>query len=118
MLGDAAIAVHPLDQRYLDLIGKSVKLPLTDREIPVIADDYVDPEFGSGCVKITPAHDFNDYEVGQRHQLDLINVMTIDAAITLPDSPYDGMDRYDARKQIVTDLTALGLVEKRDGPTG
>jgi valyl-tRNA synthetase len=114
MLGDAAIAVHPLDQRYLDLIGKSVKLPLTDREIPVIADDYVDPEFGSGCVKITPAHDFNDYEVGQRHQLDLINVMTIDAAITLPDSPYDGMDRYDARKQIVTDLTALGLVEKRD----
>ena len=114
MLGDAAIAVHPLDQRYLDLIGKSVKLPLTAREIPVIADDYVDPEFGSGCVKITPAHDFNDYEVGQRHQLDLINVMTIDAAITLPDSPYDGMDRYDARKQIVTDLTALGLVEKRD----
>ncbi len=114
MLGDAAIAVHPLDQRYLDLIGKSVKLPLTAREIPVIADDYVDPEFGSGCVKITPAHDFNDYEVGQRHQLDLINVMTIDAAITQPDSPYDGMDRYDARKQIVTDLTALGLVEKRD----
>ncbi|MFB3091469.1 MAG: valine--tRNA ligase, partial [Gammaproteobacteria bacterium] len=113
MLGDAAVAVHPEDERYKDLIGKEVELPLTGRKIPVIADDYVDPEFGTGCVKITPAHDFNDYEMGQRHDLPLINIFTVDAAIN-SDAPeaYRGMDRYVARKQIVADLEAAGLLEK------
>jgi valyl-tRNA synthetase len=113
MLGDAAVAVHPDDERYRDLVGKEVELPLTGRTIPVIADDYVDPEFGSGCVKITPAHDFNDYEVGQRHDLSLLNIFTIDAALNdnAPEA-YRGLDRYAARKQIVADLEAAGLMEK------
>ncbi len=110
MLGDAAVAVHPEDERYKHLIGKQVKLPLTGRQIPVIADEYVDKEFGSGCVKITPAHDFNDYEVGKRHNLPLINVMTVDAHIHLPGSRYDKLDRFDARKKIVTDLESAGLL--------
>jgi len=113
MLGDTAVAVNPADERYQHLIGKTVRLPLTDREIPVIADDYVDPEFGTGCVKITPAHDFNDYEVGKRHDLPLINVFTVDACIndTAPGN-YAGMDRFEARKHIVADLEARGLLEK------
>ena len=113
MLGDTAVAVHPADTRYQPLIGKTVTLPLCEREIPIIADEYVDPEFGTGCVKITPAHDFNDYAVGQRHNLPLINVLTEDAAIN-EDAPsaYRGMDRYDARRQIVFDLEDLGLLEK------
>ncbi|MFT5426978.1 MAG: valyl-tRNA synthetase [Gammaproteobacteria bacterium] len=113
MLGDTAVAVHPDDERYKDLIGKEVELPLTGRKIPVIADDYVDPEFGTGCVKITPAHDFNDYEMGQRHSLQLINIFTFDAAVN-DDAPeaYRGLDRYVARKQIVADLEALHLLEK------
>ncbi|KIF81189.1 valine--tRNA ligase [Noviherbaspirillum autotrophicum] len=112
MLGDVAVAVDPTDERYINLVGKMLKLPLTDREIPIIADDYVDKEFGTGCVKITPAHDFNDYAVGQRHQLAQINIMTLDAKIN-ENAPakYQGMDRYDARKQIVADLDALGLLE-------
>lgn len=115
MLGDAAVAVHPDDERYKNLVGKEVLLPLTDRTLPVIADDYVDPEFGTGCVKITPAHDFNDYEMGQRHNLEKINIFTIDAAIN-DEAPekYRGLDRYDARKQIVIDLEAQGLLEKID----
>jgi valyl-tRNA synthetase len=113
MLGDTAVAVHPEDERYRNLIGKTVDLPLCDRSIPIIADDYVDPEFGCGCVKITPAHDFNDYEIGQRHDLPLINIFTVDAAVNdaVPE-PYRGMDRYVARKQIVADLDAQGLLEK------
>ncbi|MEE8365283.1 MAG: valine--tRNA ligase [Gammaproteobacteria bacterium] len=113
MLGDSAVAVHPDDQRYAHLIGKQVALPLTGRRIPIVADDYVDPEFGSGCVKITPAHDFNDYEVGKRHDLALINIFTHDARINdqAPEK-YRGMDRYEARKAVVHDLEALGLVEK------
>jgi len=113
MLGDSAVAVHPDDERYQHLIGKMIKLPLVEREIPIIADDYVDPEFGSGCVKITPAHDFNDYAVGQRHQLPIINVFTPSAEIN-DNSPqkYRGMDRYVARKEIVADLQALDLIEK------
>ena len=113
MLGDAAVAVHPDDERYQNLIGKEVRLPLTDRTIPVIADDYVDPEFGTGCVKITPAHDFNDYEVGQRHNLPLLNIFTIDAVVN-NEAPatYQGMDRYEARKQIVRDLDEQELIEK------
>jgi len=113
MLGDSAVAVNPADERYHGLIGKSVRLPLTDREIPVIADDYVDPEFGTGCVKITPAHDFNDYEVGMRHNLPMINIFTVDACIndTAPGS-YGGLDRFKARKSIVADLESHGLLEK------
>jgi valyl-tRNA synthetase len=113
MLGDAAVAVHPDDERYRHLIGRKVRLPLADRELPIIADAYVDPAFGSGCVKITPAHDFNDYEVGQRHGLPLINIMTLDA--TLNDSvprAYRGLERFDARKKIIADLDAMGLVER------
>lgn len=115
MLGDEAVAVHPDDERYQDLIGNEVELPLTGRKIPVIADTYVDPEFGTGCVKITPAHDFNDYAVGQRHKLKLNNVFTIDAAIN-ENGPaaYQGLDRYVARKQIVKDLEAADLIEKID----
>ena len=115
MLGDAAVAVHPDDERYKDLVGKEVELPLTGRSIPVIADDYVDPEFGTGCVKITPAHDFNDYAMGQRHDLPLINIFTIDACINeeAPES-YRGMDRYKARKQIVADLEKADLLEKTE----
>ncbi|PLW66984.1 valine--tRNA ligase [Pseudohalioglobus lutimaris] len=118
MLGDAAVAVHPKDERYAHLIGRSVELPLTGRQIPVIADDYVDREFGTGCVKITPAHDFNDYEMGKRHGLPLINILDDDAAIG-GEAPahYVGMDRYEARKQIVADLDALGLLDKIDEHT-
>jgi valyl-tRNA synthetase len=112
MLGDTAVAVHPDDERYRHLVGQTVDLPLCDRAIPIVADDYVDPEFGSGCVKITPAHDFNDYEIGQRHQLPLINILTVDAAINenAPE-PYRGLDRYAARKQIVADFERLELLE-------
>jgi len=113
MLGDSGVAVHPNDERYRDLVGQEVILPLVDRRIPVIADDYVDPEFGTGCVKITPAHDFNDYEIGKRHNLEMINVLTDDAVINenAPEA-YRGLDRFEARKKIVTDLDALGLLEK------
>ncbi len=113
MLGDTAVAVHPEDERYQHLIGQTITLPLCDRTIPIIADDYVDPSFGTGCVKITPAHDFNDYDMGQRHDLPLINILTDDAVINdnAPE-PYRGLDRFDARKQVVADLDALGLLEK------
>ncbi|WP_319380008.1 valine--tRNA ligase [Thiomicrorhabdus sp.] len=112
MLGDQAVAVHPEDERYKELVGKTITLPLVGREIPIIADDYVDMEFGTGCVKITPAHDFNDYEMGKRHNLPMLNILTIDAAIN-DEAPekYRGMDRYEARKQIVADLEQLGLME-------
>jgi valyl-tRNA synthetase len=115
MLGDTAVAVHPEDERYRHLIGQQVELPLTGRTIPVIADDYVDPEFGTGCVKITPAHDFNDYAVGLRHGLPLINIFTIGARLN-DDAPeaYRGLDRFEARARIVADLDALGLVQKID----
>jgi valyl-tRNA synthetase len=113
LLGDAAVAVHPDDERYRHLIGRRVRLPLTSREIPVIGDSYVDPKFGSGCVKITPAHDFNDYEVGQRHSLPLINIMNPDASLNdaVP-AAYRGLDRTLARVRILADLETLGLVER------
>lgn len=113
MLGDTAVAVHPADERYQHLVGKQVRLPLTGRLIPVVADDYVDPAFGSGCVKITPGHDFNDYELGRRHSLPLINIFDADAALNeaVPEK-YRRLDRFDARKRVVADLDALGLVEK------
>ncbi|ALG68564.1 valine--tRNA ligase [Beggiatoa leptomitoformis] len=111
MLGDTAVAVHPEDERYKHLIGKMIALPLTDRKIPIIADEYVDPSFGSGCVKITPAHDFNDYRIGQRHQLPMINILTIDAKIN-ENAPkaYQGLDRFVARKQVVADFEKLDLL--------
>ena len=111
LFGDQAVAVHPEDERYKSLVGKRLKLPLTDREIPVIADEYVDREFGSGCVKITPAHDFNDFEVGRRHNLAMLNVLTKTARMNenVP-AKYQGMDRYECRKAAVEDLKAAGLL--------
>ncbi len=113
MLGDSAVAVHPEDQRYRDIVGKKVVLPIVGREIPIIADDYVDPEFGTGCVKITPAHDFNDYDIGKRHQLKMYNILTDDGALNdeVPDA-YRGLDRFVARDRIVEEFEALGLLEK------
>ena len=112
LLGDVAVAVDPTDERYAHLVGKLLKLPLTEREIPIIKDEYVDKEFGTGCVKITPAHDFNDYAVGARHNLDKISIFTLDAKVN-ENGPakYQGLDRFEARKQIVADLDALGLLE-------
>ena len=111
MLGDTAVAVHPDDERYKHLVGETVTLPLANREIPIIADEYVDQEFGTGCVKITPAHDFNDHEVGARHELPLINIFTTDAAINdKAPEPYRGLSREDARKKVVEDLEALNLL--------
>ena len=112
MLGDTAVAVNPEDERYADLIGKTVRLPLVDREIPIIADDYVDREFGSGAVKITPAHDFNDFEVGKRHNLEFINIFDPSGQVNENGGPYRGLERYAARKQVVADLEAQGLLEK------
>ena len=111
LLGDVAVAVHPEDIRYQALIGQFISLPLCDRLIPIIADDFVEPDFGTGAVKITPAHDFNDYDVGKRHQLPLINILTIEAKIN-ENAPkkYQGMPRFEARKQILADLEALGLL--------
>ncbi|HTV97875.1 MAG TPA: valine--tRNA ligase [Steroidobacteraceae bacterium] len=115
LLGDAAVAVHPDDERYRHLIGRRLRLPLTERTIPVIADAYVDPAFGSGCVKITPAHDFNDYEVGQRHALPLINIFTAEAALNEQAPPaYRGLDRFEARARMLADLQALGLIERTE----
>ncbi len=113
MLGDSAVAVHPDDERYSDLVGREIELPLVGRRIPIVADDYVDPEFGTGCVKITPAHDFNDYEVGLRHDLPQYNIFDHNAAIndSAPEA-YRGLDRYVARDRVVADLEALGLLEK------
>jgi valyl-tRNA synthetase len=113
MLGDVAVIVHPEDERYAAYVGKTVRLPLSDRDIPVIADDYVDREFGTGVVKVTPAHDFNDYQIGLRHKLPIIEILTLEAKIN-DNGPaqYRGLDRFDARKKIVADLDALGLLDE------
>ena len=118
MLGDTAVAVNPNDERYQHLIGKRIALPLCEREIPIIADDYVDAEFGSGCVKITPAHDFNDYAMGDRHDLPVINILTADAQINenAPEA-FRGMDRFDARKAVVSAMNEIGLLEKIEDHT-
>jgi valyl-tRNA synthetase len=115
MLGDTAVAVHPDDERYQHLLGKNIRLPIADRLIPVIADAYVDPAFGSGCVKITPAHDFNDYEIGIRHHLPQINIFTLRAALN-ENAPerFRGLDRFDARKRIIAELDAAGLLERTE----
>ncbi|MCK5237337.1 MAG: valine--tRNA ligase, partial [Deltaproteobacteria bacterium] len=115
MLGDVAVAVNPDDERYAEFIGKSIKLPLTDREIPILADDFVDPEFGTGAVKITPAHDFNDFEMSARHNLPHLNIMDIDAKLNEEAGPaYAGLDRYEARKKVLADLKAEGRLEKTE----
>ena len=113
MLGDTAVAVHPDDERYRSLIGKEIVLPIVGRRIPVIADDYVDAGFGTGCVKITPAHDFNDYEIGLRHDLPMVNILSDDASLNddVPEA-YRGMDRFDARKAVVAEFERLGLLDK------
>ena len=112
LFGDTAVAVNPEDERYKDIIGKTLLLPLTDREIPVVADEYVDKEFGTGCVKITPAHDPNDFEVGKRHDLPIIKVMNDDATMNSYAGKYEGMDRYECRKAMIEDLEKLGLLVK------
>ena len=118
MLGDTAVAVHPEDDRYRDLIGMHAVLPLVDRRLPIVADEHADPEQGSGAVKITPAHDFNDFEVGRRHDLDVINIFDLNATINdAAPMPYRGLDRFDARKKIVDELEALDLIEKIDAHT-
>src|SRR6266576_1149575 len=117
MLGDTAVAVHPEDERYKHLVGKKALLPLVDREIPIIADEIVDREFGTGAVKVTPAHDPNDFELGKKHQLAEIDVMTDDARMNANAGAYAGMDRFEARKKIVADLKAQGLLEKTDDHT-
>ncbi|AFL87342.1 valyl-tRNA synthetase [Terriglobus roseus DSM 18391] len=115
MLGDVAVVVNPTDERYTGFLGKTIKLPLTDREIPILADDWAKPEFGTGAVKVTPAHDPNDYEIGKRHNLANLTIMDETAHIDLQGSPYHGMDRYEAREKILADLDALGLlVEVKD----
>ena len=113
MLGDSAVAVHPDDERYKELVGQEIILPIVGRRIPIIADDYVEPEFGTGCVKITPAHDFNDYEIGKRHDLPMYNILTDNAALNdeVPEA-YRGMDRFDARQAIVAEFEKLDLLEK------
>jgi valyl-tRNA synthetase len=111
MLGDSGVAVHPKDGRYRHLVGKKVILPLLGRQIPIVADDYVDPEFGSGAVKVTPGHDLNDFAIGQRHNLDVINIIGEDAKMTEAAGPYSGLDRYACRKKVVADLQALDLIE-------
>ena len=113
MLGDTGVAVHPEDERYQALVGKKIVLPLVGREIPIVADEYSDPEKGTGAVKITPAHDFNDFEVGRRHDLAMINIFDAFAKLNdeVPEA-YRGLDRFEARKRIVSDLEALGLLEK------
>ncbi|MEG0753101.1 MAG: class I tRNA ligase family protein, partial [Angelakisella sp.] len=112
MLGDTAVAVNPEDERYADLVGKMLLLPLVNKEIPIIADSYVEKDFGTGCVKITPAHDPNDFEVGQRHDLPIINVMNEDGTINANGGVYAGLDRYEARKKVVADLEAGGYLCK------
>src|SRR5690606_38705171 len=112
MLGDTAVAVHPDDSRYGHLIGRHVVLPLMNREIPIITDDWVDAEFGTGAVKVTPAHDPNDFEIGQRHNLEQVQVIGLDARMTKEAGRYAGMARYEARKAVVRDLEAQGLLVK------
>ena len=114
LFGDTAVAVNPEDERYKDIVGKMLLLPLTDREIPVIADEYVDKEFGTGCVKITPAHDPNDFEVGKRHDLEIIKVMNDDASMNSYAGKYEGMDRYECRKAMIEDLENMGLLVKTE----
>jgi len=118
MLGDSAVAVHPEDERFAHLVGRTLTLPLVGRQIPIVADDYVDPAFGSGCVKITPAHDFNDYAIGRRHDLPIINILTDDAALNdaVPEA-YRGLDRFEARRRVVADLDAAGHLVKIDAHT-
>ena len=110
LLGDTAVAVNPTDERYQHLIGKLLALPLTGREIPIVGDDWANPEFGTGAVKVTPAHDPNDFAIGQRHRLPSIAMLDKTAHVDLPGSPFHGLDRYEAREKIVAELETLGLL--------
>ena len=113
MIGDTAVAVNPKDHRYQHLIGKEIELPLCSRNIPIIADDYVDQEFGSGCVKITPGHDFNDFQLGKRHKLDVINIFTKDAKLNSNvTKEFVGLDRFKAREIVIQKMESLGLLDK------
>ena len=112
MMGDTGVAVNPNDERYKDLVGKTVTLPIMNREIPIVADDYVEMDFGTGCVKMTPAHDPNDFEVGLRHNLEVIRVLDDNGVVNANGGPYEGMDRYECRKKVIEDLEAMGLMEK------
>jgi len=114
MLGDTAVAVHPEDERYRDLVGKVAILPLLEREIPIVADAYIDRQFGTGCLKVTPAHDLNDFEIGARHGLPLVNVLTAGGKVNENGGPYAGLDRFDARKRVLEDLEARGLLEGKE----
>ncbi|MHB8895034.1 MAG: valine--tRNA ligase [Candidatus Geothermincolia bacterium] len=114
MLGDTAVAVYPTDERYADVVGRTVNLPLTDRQIPVITDKYIDPEFGTGALKVTPAHDPNDYEIGQRHDLEQVNILNPDGTLNKNGGPYEGMDRYEARDAVVRDLKSQGLLVREE----
>ncbi len=116
MLGDTAVAVHPDDERYQHLIGTEVELPLTGRRIPIVADEHVDPAFGTGAVKVTPAHDPNDFEIGQRHDLPSLTIMDERAVVTVP-GPFEGLDRYEARPAIVALCASRGGSSPRSGPT-
>ena len=110
ILGDTAVAVHPDDARYTHVVGKTALVPMLNREIPVIADEYVDPEFGTGALKVTPGHDPNDYEIGKRHDLAMVNIMNEDGTLNASAGPYAGLDRFAARKKLWADLRAAGLV--------
>ena len=112
MMGDTGVAVNPNDERYKDLVGKTCILPIMNREIPIVADDYVEMDFGTGCVKMTPAHDPNDFEVGLRHNLEVIRVLDDNGRVNENGGKYNGMDRYECRKAVVKDLEELGLMEK------
>ena len=114
ILGDSAVAVHPEDERFMNLVGKKAVVPILGREIPVIADEYVDREFGTGALKITPAHDPNDYEIGMRHNLAFINVLNKDATINENGGPYAGLDRFECREKLWADMDAAGLVIKEE----
>ena len=112
LLGDTGVAVNPDDERYQDIIGKQVIVPVVNREIEIVADDYVDSEFGTGLVKVTPAHDPNDFEIGERHDLEIIKVIGDDAVMTKAAAKYEGLDRYECRTQLIDDLKSAGLIEK------
>jgi len=115
MLGDTGVAVNPKDERYTDLVGKTVLLPIVNREIPIFSDDYVDMEFGTGCVKVTPAHDPNDFDMGERNNLDIINIFHANASLN-ENAPkeFQGLDRYEARKKVLAEMESLGLLDKTE----
>ena len=116
-MGDTAICIHPEDERFIHLHGKCARVPMSDREIPIVLDDYVDREFGTGCLKVTPAHDVNDYDLGQKHELQSINIFNPDGTLNEAGGKLEGMDRFDARKEVATILEASGNLVKTEDYT-